>query len=106
MFFEHVQGWGLHHLSGQPVPMPDHSLGEEIFPNVQSKPALTHLEAISSRPLPFYLGEETNTHLTTTSFEVVVESDQVSPQPPLLQTKVAMKHFILARGYGKCPSPS
>ena len=45
------------------------------------------LEAISSCPIGSYLGEETNTHLTTTSFQVVVETDKVSPQPPLLQTK-------------------
>jgi len=45
------------------------------------------LEAISSHPITSYLGEETDPHFTTTSFQVVVESDKVSPQPPLLQTK-------------------
>jgi len=44
-------------------------------------------EAISSCPITGYLGEETNTHLTTTAFQVVVESDKAPPQPPLLQTK-------------------
>ena len=42
------------------------------------------------RPLPLiasYLGEETNTHLTTPSCQVVVASNEVPPQPPLLQTK-------------------
>jgi len=34
-----------------------------------------------------YLGEENNTCLTTTSFQKVVASDKVPPQPPLLQTK-------------------
>jgi len=29
--------------------MPDHSFSKEIFPNTQSKPSLTQLEAISSR---------------------------------------------------------
>jgi len=33
------------------------------------------------------LGEETNTCLTTTSFQAVAESDKVPPQPPLLQTE-------------------
>ena len=47
------------------------------------------LEAIASRPIAGYLGEETNPCLTTISFQVVVESDNVSPQPPLLQTKQA-----------------
>jgi len=45
------------------------------------------LEAIASHPIPSYLGEETKTHLTTTSFQVGVESNKVSPQPPLLETK-------------------
>jgi len=45
------------------------------------------LEAISCHPIASYLGEETNTHFTITSFQVVVVSDKVSPQPPLLQTK-------------------
>ena len=47
---------------------------KKIFPPIQSKPPLAQLEAISSRPIAGYLGEETNTHLTTTSFQVDVES--------------------------------
>ena len=35
-------------------------------------------EAVSSHPVTSYLGEETNTHLTTTSFQVVLESNKVS----------------------------
>jgi len=45
------------------------------------------LEAISSHPIASFLGEETNTHLDTTSCQVVVEGDKVSLEPPLLQTK-------------------
>ncbi|GAB0191434.1 hypothetical protein GRJ2_001608700 [Grus japonensis] len=67
--------------------MLDNPFGEEIFPNIQSKPPLTQLEAISSSPVTCYLAEETNTHLATTSFQVVVESEKVSPQPPFLQAK-------------------
>ncbi|GAB0205879.1 hypothetical protein GRJ2_003053500 [Grus japonensis] len=67
--------------------MLDGSFSEEIFPNIQSKPPLEQLEAIFCCPIACYLGEKTNTHLTTTSFQVVVESDKVSPQPPFLQAK-------------------
>ncbi|KAK4826770.1 hypothetical protein QYF61_011397 [Mycteria americana] len=70
-----------------PVPMLDNPFGEEIFPNIQSKPPLVQLEAISSCPMACYLGKETDTHLATTSFQVVVESDKVSPQPPFLLAK-------------------
>jgi len=44
-------------------------------------------EAISSCPITSYLGEETNTCLTTTSFQVVVESDKVCLQLPFLQAE-------------------
>ena len=74
MFLEHLQGWWLHHLPGQPVPMPDYSLSKEIFPNIQSKPPLMQLEAIASHPIASYLGEDTNIRLTTSSFQVVVAS--------------------------------
>ena len=42
---------------------------------------------VSSCPVTCYLGKETNTHLATTSFHIVVESNKVSPQPSFLQTK-------------------
>ena len=67
--------------------MLDNPFGEEFFPNIQPKPPLLQLEAISSCPITSHLTEETNTPLTTTSFQVVVESDKVSPQPPFLQAK-------------------
>ncbi|KAK4822442.1 hypothetical protein QYF61_015189 [Mycteria americana] len=81
------QGWRLNHFPGQPVPMLDNPFGEVKFPNIQSKPPLAQLEATSSRPITCYLGEETDPHLSTTSFQAVVESDKVSPQPPFLQAK-------------------
>ncbi|KAK4829729.1 hypothetical protein QYF61_006190 [Mycteria americana] len=83
--FKYLQGWRLNHFPGQPVPVLDNPLGEEKFPNIQSKPPLVQLEAISSGPITCYLGEETDPHLSTTSFQVVEESDKVSPQPPFLQ---------------------
>ncbi|KAK4828376.1 hypothetical protein QYF61_026114 [Mycteria americana] len=85
--FKYLQGWRLNHFPGQPVPMLDNPFSEEKFPNIQSKPPLAQLEAISSCPITCYLGEETDPHLSTTSFQVVVESDKVSPQPPFLQAK-------------------
>ena len=45
------------------------------------------LEAIPSS-YHCYLGEEADSHLTTTSFQVAVESDKISPEPPLLQTEL------------------
>ncbi|KAK4819998.1 hypothetical protein QYF61_017377 [Mycteria americana] len=56
-------------LSGQPVPTIDHPFSKEIFPNIQSKPLLTQLGAISSHPIACHLGEEADPHLSTTSFQ-------------------------------------
>ncbi|KAK4813829.1 hypothetical protein QYF61_001833 [Mycteria americana] len=84
---EDLAGWRLNHFPGQHVPMLDNPFSEVKFPNIQSKPPLVQPEAISSCPITCYLGEETDTHLSTTSFQVVVESNKVSPQPPFLQAK-------------------
>ena len=57
---------------------------------MQTKPSLAQPEAVPSCLIVCYLGEETNTHLVTTSFQVVVERDEVSPQPSFLQTKQSL----------------
>ena len=44
-------------------------------------------EVIPSSPIASNAGEEPNPHLTTTSFQAAVESDEVSLEPPFLQTK-------------------
>lgn len=36
--FKSLRGWWLLHCPGQPVPMPDNLVGQETFPNIQSKP--------------------------------------------------------------------
>ena len=80
----------------QPVPMLDHSFSKEIFPNVLSKPLLMQREAVSSHPIASYLGEETNTCLTTSSFQVVVESNKVPLR--VLQTKqLQFRQSLLVR---------
>jgi len=60
---------------------------EEILPDVQPEPPLVQLESIPSCPLTSYTGEEAGPHLTTASLLVVVESNNISHAPPLLQTK-------------------
>ena len=86
MFLGHLQGQWLQHLPGQPIPVPDHSF-RVVFPNIQPQSPMVQLEAILSSPIAGYMGEEANPQLTTTSLQVVVESNKVSPEPPLLQTK-------------------
>jgi len=45
---EHLQGWWLHHLHGQPVSMPHHSFW--VFPNIQPEPLQMQLNAITFGP--------------------------------------------------------
>ena len=45
------------------------------------------LEAIASHLITWYLGEGTDNHLASISFQAVVESKKVSPQHPFLQNK-------------------
>ncbi|KAK4826774.1 hypothetical protein QYF61_011401 [Mycteria americana] len=87
--------WRLNHFPGQAVPMLDNPLGEEKFPNIQSKPPLAQLEAISSCPITCYLGEETDPHLSTTSFQAK------QPQfPQLLLIRLVLQTLHQLR----CPS--
>ena len=78
MFLEHLQGLWLKYLTGQPAPAPDHSFGEQFFPNTQSELSLAKLEAIPSSPIASHVGEEADPHLSATSFQGVVESYNAS----------------------------
>ena len=60
---------------------------EVVFPNVQPESSLAQLEAIPSSPITIHMREEADAQLTTTSLQVVIESNMVSPEPPLLQTE-------------------
>lgn len=67
--------------------MPDNSFSDEIFPDTQFKPLLVQLKTVSSHLTTCYEGKQTDTHLATTPFQAVVETDKVSPEPPFLQIK-------------------
>ena len=47
---EHLQGWGIHNLSGQPVPAPHHYPCKELPPNIQPKSSLFQLKTIPPCP--------------------------------------------------------
>lgn len=68
-----------------------HLLHEEILLNVESKPTLMQLfccKTISVHPITCHLRRETSALLSAgIPFQVVVKSDEVSPQPPFLQTR-------------------
>ena len=49
--FEYIQGWRLHNLSGQPVPVLCHPQSEAVFPDVQREPPVLQLLPITSGPV-------------------------------------------------------
>ncbi|NXG41320.1 DLG2 protein, partial [Psilopogon haemacephalus] len=55
---KHLQGWGLHYLPRQPIPMGNHSFHEEFLPNIQPKPALAQFETVSSCSVTGCLGDQ------------------------------------------------
>lgn len=63
---------------GQPVPVPDHALHEEILPDDQFKPPLVRPGAIASCPITCHLRR--NQHLlAAASFKVVTGRDEGLP---------------------------
>ncbi|NXR95271.1 PA24B phospholipase, partial [Hypocryptadius cinnamomeus] len=73
---------------------------EEIFPNIQFKPLWAQLKPISSCLITCYLEEETNPHLSTTSFQEVVKSDKVFPEPSFLQaTQCQLLQLLLKNNH-------
>ncbi|KAK4816265.1 hypothetical protein QYF61_014337 [Mycteria americana] len=87
-------------MATQPLPwaawsMLDNPFSGEKFPNIQSKPPLQQLETISSSPITCYLGEETNPHLSTTSFQA--KQSQLR-QPLLIRLVLQTLHQL------RCPS--
>ena len=51
MAFEHLQGWRLHNLSGQPVPVLGHPHSEKVFPDAQREPPVFQCVPIVSGPV-------------------------------------------------------
>jgi len=64
------------------------------------------LETIPSSLIASYV-EEVDSHLTTTSLQVVVESNKVSSEPPLMQTKQSqIPQLLPMRLVLQTPSPA
>jgi len=80
-FLEHLQGCWFHHLPGQPIPAPNHSLGKVVLPNIQPEPPLVQPEAIPSSPIyPQILYEEYIGCCTDENLELCLQSAFLPPQ--------------------------
>lgn len=78
--FEDFLGWRHSHFPGQPVPMLDYPLNEEIFPSIHSKPSLIQVETLSSCFVTCCWRRDQ--YLIATSFQAVVQSNEAPPLWP------------------------
>lgn len=82
------QPWGIDHLSREPVPIFEHPLGREMHPNVYSLTSLVQLWTIPTWPVNGSQEEEVSISLSPPPFlRKLLESNEVTPQPPLLHTR-------------------
>ena len=56
-----LQGWGIHNLLGQPVPVRHHPLCEQLPPNIQPKPLLSQFKTIPPCPITIHPREQSFT---------------------------------------------
>jgi len=90
---EHLQVRWLHHLPGQPVSVPHHSLWEEVFPNIQPELPLMKLQALTlvlsllprrwGQPLPHHILPCASSSLDCT-VPSAVPSKTCAPKPSQL----------------------
>jgi len=50
MVFEYLQGWKLHNLSGQSMPVLDHPHNKRVFPYIQMNPLRFQFVPVASGP--------------------------------------------------------
>ena len=83
------QGWGIHNLLGQPVPVCQHPLCEKLPPNISPKPPLSQFKTIPPCPITIQPHKQPFPLLFIRSLQVLEGHSEVSPQPSLLQAKHA-----------------
>ena len=99
MPLKHWLAWSIDHLFRKPVPVFDHPLSKEMLLNTQFKPPLMQLWAIPKHPITGYQGEELSTSISTSPPQKAVESNEVGPQSPSLQTRQDQSPQLLLTGH-------
>lgn len=91
-----------HRITELPLPLyprqfaqdTDSPCHKEFFSYSLTKTSLAQPEAILSCPVTFYMGAETNPHLSTTSSQGVVEGDKVPLKEPLFFPQYKKPHLL------------
>jgi len=101
---ECLQGWGIHSLLGQPVPVRHHPLGGKLPPNIQPKPSLPQFKTILPYPITIHPHKQPFPFLFIRSLQVLEGHNEVSPEPSLLQAKASESAWTW-QSLLKLPSP-
>ena len=75
--FEHLQGWRLDNLPGQPVPVLSHSHCKKVFPDVQREPPVFQVVPIASGPVAGHHWEEPGSVFFAPSWQVFISIDEI-----------------------------
>ena len=96
---------------GSLIPVVNNPFCKEVLPDIQPKLTLAQLQAISPHPVTCHQWEETNPALTISTFQILEESNEVSPQPSFPHTKqpqilqlLLVWHILQALHRPCCPS--
>ena len=84
---ERFQGWGICHLSGQPVPVSHHPHGKKCLPYIQSKSTFFEFKTITLSPIATGSAKEFVTIFLVSPLYVLKGRSKVSPEPSLLQAE-------------------
>jgi len=111
MVVKHIQGWWLNHLPGEPILVLNNPFCKEVFPDIQPKLTLEQPEAISPCPVAYHQWEQTSPALSVDTFQILEESNKISPhssspqtkQPEFLQS-LLIGHTLQALHKPCCPS--
>ena len=96
---EQFNGWGIHSLSGQPVPVPHHPQSEEFLPYISSKSTLFRFKAITPCPITMCPCKKSISSFLVGPLHVLEGCCKVSPEPSLLQAELS-----LSTSYWHCNS--
>jgi len=84
---ECFQGWGIYHLSGQPVAVFHRSHCQKFFPNIQSKSTLPQFKTITPCSVTTCPCKKSLSSFLVGPFKYLAGCYQVSPLPSLLQAE-------------------
>ena len=74
---EYLQGWRIHNLPRQPVPVLDHPHSDKVFPHVQREPPMFQFVPIASGPVTGHHRAEPGSIYLAPLLQVLINTDEI-----------------------------